>query len=107
MKKKTTDENKQFYIFSDTFFLFFEQGTHIFIFTGPYMLHTQPYQETSFGRLYFLPTSSDISTAKVDSVFTSLHHTSLPSTTLLTLHQGQPCLQNFKHCSKYDGEFLK
>lgn len=32
MKKKTMDEKKQFYIFSDTFFLFFEQGTRIFIF---------------------------------------------------------------------------
>lgn len=32
MKKKTMDEKKQFYIFSDTFFLFFEQGTSIFIF---------------------------------------------------------------------------
>lgn len=32
MKKETTDEKKQFHIFSDIFFLFFEQGTHIFIF---------------------------------------------------------------------------
>ena len=26
MKKETTDEKKQFHIFSDIFFLFFEQG---------------------------------------------------------------------------------
>lgn len=97
MKKKTMDEKKQFYIFSDTFFLFFEQGTRIFIFHWALHVTHPALPGDIIWTSVFLPTSSDISTAKVDSVFTSLHHTSLPSNTLLTFHQGLAAIVSSQH----------
>lgn len=87
-EEKTMDEKKQFYIYGH-FFPCSLNRTRIFIFLTTHMLQiiSLPGRHHLDVRGFCLA-SLDISTAKVDSVFTSLHHTSLPSWfTLLTFHQ--------------------